>query len=177
MKPRVLRYRVQPYRWPRTYDRIQHSSSNRPDLQKKQRKTKSQWFNQNQIRMMQAHEHEQNCLQIDPTMNQTIDSTPKLSWASDHERKFNFGGTSKSQRAWSLKWIRDHGPMQIRCGILCRSIVGHWSAQSFVTDCFFFFKHRPEATGQARAVQIWSDTAFQFKPWDILMNVSSVSFL
>jgi hypothetical protein len=31
MKPRVLRYRVQPYRWPRTYDRIQHS--NRPDLQ------------------------------------------------------------------------------------------------------------------------------------------------
>ena len=87
MNPRVLRYRVQPYRWPRTYDRIQHS--NRPDLQKKQRKTKSQLINQNQIRRMQAHQHEQNCLQIDPAMNQTIYSTPKLSWASDHERKFN----------------------------------------------------------------------------------------
>ena len=38
---------------------------------------------------MQAHQHEQNCLQIDPAMNRTIYSTPKLSWASDHERKFN----------------------------------------------------------------------------------------
>ena len=53
------------------------------------RTSKSQWINQNQIRMMQAHQHEQNCLQIDPAMNRTIYSTPKLSWASDHERKFN----------------------------------------------------------------------------------------
>ncbi len=99
MKPSVLLFRVQPYQWPRIYDRMQHSSSNRPDLQKKQQKKKSQRINQNQIRMMQAHQHEQNCLQIDLTMNRTIHSTPKLSLASDHERKLNFGRTSKSQRA------------------------------------------------------------------------------
>ena len=121
MKPSVLRYRVQPCRWPRTYDRIQHS--NRPDLQKKQRKTKSQWINQNQIRMMQAHQHEQNCLQIDPTMNRTIYSTPKLSWASDHERKFNFGSTSKSQRAMS-SMITD--PLQIHCGPLICTKFCNW---------------------------------------------------
>ncbi len=45
-------------------------------------------------------QHKQNCLQIDPKMNQTIHSIPKLSWASDHERIFNFGRTSKSQQAW-----------------------------------------------------------------------------
>jgi hypothetical protein len=38
MKPRVLRYRVQPCRWPRTYDRIQHS--NRPDFKRNNGKRK-----------------------------------------------------------------------------------------------------------------------------------------
>ena len=103
------------------------------------RTSKSQWINQNQIRMMQAHQHEQNCIQIDPAMNQTIYSTPKLSWAWDHERKFNL-----------------HKVLQLN---------------------FFSFQNRPEATGQDRAVRIWSDTAFQFKPGDIPMNVSSVLFL
>ena len=85
---------------------------------------------------MQAHQHEQNCLQIDPAMNQTIYSTPKLSWASDHERKFNL-----------------HKVLQLN---------------------YFFFSTE---AGQDRAVRIWSDTAFQFKPGDIPMNVSSVLFL
>jgi hypothetical protein len=35
--------------------------------------------NKIQIRMMQAHQHEQNSLQIDPAMNRTIYSTPKFS--------------------------------------------------------------------------------------------------
>ena len=38
MKPSGLRYRVQPCRWPRTYDRIQHS--NRPDFKRNNGKRK-----------------------------------------------------------------------------------------------------------------------------------------
>ena len=36
--------------------------------------------------MMQAHQHEQNCLQIDPTMNRTIYSTRARNF---HEHQIN----------------------------------------------------------------------------------------
>ena len=81
-----------------------------------------------------------------------------------------------------IQYIPDIHLLKIFCDISVPVTLrfGHGVYLVYTRFCnwiFFFFKHRPEATGQDRAVRIWSDTAFQFKPWDIPMNVSSVSFL